>query len=135
MSYNIQTEQGCISSGRGPRHLAQCIWKVVYIMIWFSTSLAMIHYGSWSLCPYCALATKSLHIAGPKRLNLQSTLGDCKARELCVGSERATLVNTFSIYSSSFEQINCVIKCISEHSSADMWQASTVTIPSCTINQ
>lgn len=64
----------------------------MYIMNCFSTSLATIHYGSRSLCPYYALATKVLPAAGPTR---HSTRGELRPEDcvsalnklpLCTGS-------------------------------------------------
>lgn len=52
----------------------------------------MIHNGSRSLCPYCALAMKALHAAGPK---CAVHTGGAKARGLCVCTERAALVYRF----------------------------------------
>lgn len=114
--------------------LVLCSWHTgyVYIINWLSTSLAMIHDGSRNLCSYCALATKALPAAGPK---CAVHMWGAKARGLCVGTERAALVYRFCIFYSSFEQISCLVKIISEPSSADMGQAGTITIPSCTINQ
>lgn len=121
-----------------PEHLegwpGLCSWHTgyVYIMNWLSTNLAMICDGSRNLCSYCALATKALPAAGPKRA---VCMWGAKARGLCVGTEQAAHVYRFCIFHSSSEQISCSVKGISEPSSADMRQASTVTIPSCTINQ
>lgn len=78
MWYNKQTEQDCLVCRGAPKllpgsqHLkgcpVLCCWHTgyVYNMNWFSTSLAMIHYGSRSLCPHCASATKALPAAGPR---------------------------------------------------------------------
>lgn len=58
-------------------------------MNWLSTSLAKIHDGSRNLCSCCALATKALPAAGPKRA---VHMWGAEARGLCVGTEQAACV-------------------------------------------
>lgn len=70
----------------------------VHVMNWFNASQAVIHYGSTSLCPYCALSTKALPAAGPKcAVHTWGTV--------CVGTEWAALVYNPLMHNKSVLQV------------------------------
>lgn len=126
----------------GSQTLAQSFWKVDQFCALDTQGMCTLWIGLALAWPrsMMGLGISVLVVPWPRKLclllvlNVQSTCGELRPGD-CVLALNRLLVYRFCTFYSSFEQISCLVKSISEPSSADMGQAGTITIPSCTINQ